>query len=294
MACLFAARLAAAGVDVCMLGSWPDGLAALRQRGVTVVDAAGDEHTYPVRATNDPCEYPQVRLVLVLVKSWQTGRAIQQLAECLSPEGVVLTLQNGMGNREKLSKALGSRRVALGVTTLGANLLGPGRVRPAGEGVISLSAHSRLGPLAEMLRSAGFIVENAPDPDSLLWGKLVINAAINPLTALLSVPNGALLERPTARALMVAVAREAAAVAVAQGLHLPYPDPVVAVETITRRTAANRSSMLQDIQRGAPTEIDAICGAIVTAGEQTGVPTPVNRTLWQLVKALEMWAENRG
>jgi 2-dehydropantoate 2-reductase len=78
---------------------------------------------------------------------------------------------------------------------------------------------------------------------------------------------------------------------VAQGLHLPYPDPVVAVETIARRTAANRSSMLQDIQRGAPTEIDAICGAIVTAGEQTGVPTPVNRTLWQLVRALEVWAE---
>jgi 2-dehydropantoate 2-reductase len=90
---------------------------------------------------------------------------------------------------------------------------------------------------------------------------------------------------------MVTVAREAAAVAVAQGLHLPYPDPVMAVETIARRTAANRSSMLQDVQRGAPTEIDAICGAIVSAGEQTGVPTPVNRTLWQLVKALEKNSE---
>jgi 2-dehydropantoate 2-reductase len=207
---------------------------------------------------------------------------------------VALTLQNGMGNREKLAKALGARRVTLGVTTIGANLVGAGRVRPAGEGVISLSVHSRLSPLTEMLRRAGFVVEAAPDPDALLWGKLVINAAINPLTALLGVPNGALLERPTARALMVSVAREAAAVAVAQGLHLPYPDPVVAVETIARRTATNRSSMLQDIQRGAPTEIDAICGAIVTAGESTGVPTPVNRTLWQLVKALEVWAEEKG
>ncbi len=70
-------------------------------------------------------------------------------------------------------------------------------------------------------------------------------------------------------------------------MRLPYPDPVVATETIARRTAANRSSMLQDVQRHAPTEVDAICGAIVTAGEQTGVPTPVNRTLWQLIKALE-------
>ncbi len=289
MACLFAARLSAAGIAVTMLGGWREGLYALRQRGVIVVDAEDGELAYPVSVAEDPAEVTGSGNALVLVKSWQTERAAAQLVTCLASDGVALTLQNGMGNREKLAKALGARRVALGVTTIGANLMGAGRVRLAGEGVISLSVHSRLAPLGEMLRKAGFVVEAAPDPDSLLWGKLVINAAINPLTALLGVPNGALLERPTARALMVAVAREAAAVAVAQGLHLPYPDPVMAVETIARRTAANRSSMLQDIQRGAPTEIDAICGAIVTAGEGTGVPTPVNRTLWQLVKALEVW-----
>jgi 2-dehydropantoate 2-reductase len=293
MACLFAARLSAAGIAVNLLGNWREGLEAMRLRGVILVDADDGEQAYAVRVASDPAEYAGARYALVLVKSWQTERAAGQLAACLATDGVALTLQNGMGNHEKLAKSLGARRIALGVTTIGANLIGPGRVRLAGEGVISLSVHSRLAPLGEMLRRAGFVVDSAPDPDSLLWGKLVINAAINPLTALLGVPNGALLERPSARALMVAVAREAAAVAVAQGLHLPYPDPVVAVETIARRTAANRSSMLQDIQRGAPTEIDAICGAIVTAGEQTGVPTPVNRTLWQLVKALEVWAEER-
>jgi 2-dehydropantoate 2-reductase len=120
----------------------------------------------------------------------------------------------------------------------------------------------------------------------LLWGKLVINAAINPLTALLRVPNGVLLERPTARALMSTLAREASSVAVAQGIRLPFPNPLQAVETIARRTASNRSSMLQDVERGAPTEIDAICGAIVKAGDQVGVAAPINRTLWQLVSAL--------
>jgi 2-dehydropantoate 2-reductase len=149
-----------------------------------------------------------------------------------------------------------------------------------------LSVHPRLATLADQLRAAGFIVESAPDANALLWGKLVINAAINPLSALLGVPNGELLARREARALMAAVAREAASVAVAQGIGLPYPDPVVAVETIARRTATNRSSMLQDVRRGAPTEIDAINGAIVQAGAQTGVPTPINRTLWQLLKAL--------
>lgn len=157
----------------------------------------------------------------------------------------------------------------------------------AGEGVISLSVHPGLSGLVAQLRAADFVIENEPDPISLLWGKLAINAAINPITALLRVPNGELLSRPTARQLLQTIVREAAAVAVAQGVRLPYPDPVVAAEAIARRTAANRSSMLQDVLREAPTEIDAICGAVIQAGEKTGVPTPTLRTVWQLVKAIE-------
>ena len=286
MACLFAARLSAAEVAVTMLGGWPAGLEALRQYGVTVVEADGSERSYPVQVADDPSTCTGARHALVLVKSWQTERAARQLAECLATDGVALTLQNGIGNREKLARLLGGQRVALGVTTTGANLVGPGRVRPAGKGVISLGAHPLMGQMAVILRAGGFLVETSSDPNGLLWGKLVINAAINPITALLGITNGELLERLPARVLLTTVAREAAAVAVAQGVRLPYPDPVVAVETIVRRTAANRSSMLQDVARGAPTEIDAICGAIVEAGERTGVATPANRTLWQLVKAL--------
>jgi len=286
MACLFAARLSAAEVAVTMLGGWPAGLEALRQYGVTVVEADGSERSYPVQVADDPSTCTGARFALVLVKSWQTERAARQLAECLATDGVALTLQNGIGNREKLARLLGGQRVALGVATTGANLLDPGRVRPAGEGVISLGAHPLMGQMAVILRASGFLVETSSDPNGLLWGKLVINAAINPITALLGITNGELLERLPARVLLTTVAREAAAVAIAQGVRLPYPDPVAAVETIARRTAANRSSMLQDVARGAPTEIDAICGAIVEAGERTGVATPANRTLWQLVKAL--------
>jgi 2-dehydropantoate 2-reductase len=286
MACLFAARLSATGIPVTMLGTWKAGLETLQNEGVTIIELDGSQHTYPVMATSDTKQCAGARYALVLVKSWQTWRTGRQLHECLIQEGVALTLQNGIGNREALSQTLGAKRVALGVTTIGAHLLGPGRIKLAGEGVITLGIHSRLGPLADMLRSSSFVVENDPDPDVLLWGKLVINAAINPLTALMGVPNGELLKRPTARSLMVALAREAAAVAVALGVRLPYPDPVVATESIARRTANNRSSMLMDVERGAPTEIDAICGAIIRSGEQTSVPTPVNRTIWQLVKAL--------
>jgi 2-dehydropantoate 2-reductase len=140
--------------------------------------------------------------------------------------------------------------------------------------------------LTDLLRKAGFTIEDDPNPNALLWGKLVINAAVNPLTALLDIPNGELLNRPYAPEVAAALASEAASVAVAKGISLPYPDPVLATEAVAQRTALNISSMLQDVRRGSPTEIDAICGAIVQAGEQTGVPTPVNRTIWQLVNGL--------
>jgi 2-dehydropantoate 2-reductase len=223
---------------------------------------------------------------LVLVKSWQTERAAEQLSRCLAPDGVALTLQNGLGNREALVDALGAERVALGVTTTGATLVGPGRVRPGGEGTTSLGEHPRLEPLANLLRQAGFGVESVVSADDLLWSKLVINAAINPLTALLQCPNGELVTRPAARSLMAAAAREAADVAQACGRGLTYSDPAAVSEDVARRTASNHSSMFQDVQRGAPTEIDAICGAIVAAGEAHSVPTPLNRTLWLLVQAL--------
>lgn len=286
MACLFAARLSAAGTQVTMLGTWSEGLRTLKSHGVTLIEADNSQHTYPVQATDDPSDCIGSDYALVLVKSWQTRRAAQQLKKCLTRNGVALTLQNGIGNRETLVEALGAPRVALGVTTLGANLLEPGCVVAAGEGEIHVGVHFGIDPLSRLLRSAGFKVLDAPDPDILLWGKLIINAAINPLTALLRVNNGELLRRPTARALVASLAREAAAVAAAQGIRLPYDDPFAVVEEVAQRTADNRSSMLQDILRGAPTEIDAICGAIVRAGDQYGVSTPLNHTIWQLVKAL--------
>lgn len=286
MANLFAARLAASGVRVSILGTWPEGLRTMRERGVRVIDTDGKEVSYAVHVIDDPASCEGTLYALVLVKSWQTGRAAQQLATCLRADGLVLTLQNGLNNRQTLTEVLGTQRVALGVTTAGATLLEPGRVRPVGDEVVTLSVHYRLKPLSDLLRAAGFVVDTVADTSALLWGKLVINAAINPLSALLRVPNGELLTRPTARSLLGITAREAAAVAVARGVRLPYPDPVVAAETIARRTSANISSMLRDVMRGAPTEIDAINGAIVKAGRRTNVHTPINRTLWQLVTAL--------
>jgi 2-dehydropantoate 2-reductase len=284
LATLFAARLVACGSTVQMLANWPEGLAALRESGATLEDAEGT-HSFPVEVSNQPADFAGARLALVLVKSWQTERTAAQLAECLAEDGVALTLQNGLGNYEALATALGAERVALGVTTTGATLLGPGRVKAGGEGRISLGAGPRMGTVAELLEEAGFAVEVVGDVDGLAWSKLVINAAINPLTALLELPNGELLEREDARELSAALARETAAVAGAQGIGLTFADPVAAAEDVARRTADNISSMLQDVRRGAPTEVDAICGAVVRAGRRVGVAAPVNEVMWKLVRA---------
>jgi len=286
LACLFAARLAAQGVQVTMLGTWREGLAALRMYGVTIVQEDGKQTSYPVKVVDqtDPCS--GFRYALVLVKSWQTERAARQMANCLDRDGVALTLQNGLGNYETLAQVLGEERVALGVTTTGATLLSSGRVRPGGEGTISLGEHPRLEPVIELLRLAGFQLEIHQDLQSLIWGKLVVNAAINPLTALLEMSNGGIISRPSARLLSADLAREVAAVAQAQGIQLPHADPIQVSEGVAERTAANHSSMYQDILRGAPTEIDAICGAVVQTGTKLGIPTPVNYAMWKLIHAV--------
>ena len=287
MACLFAARFTQAGIGVTLSGSWREALDVLKEKGVRLVEGDGSEHTYPVQVAERAGKSGQYEKALVLVKSWQTERAAERLEQCLTPDGLALTLQNGLGNEEKLSTVLGAKRVSLGVTTAGATLLGPGKVRAGGNGKVSLGRHPRIEPIADALHQAGFSVEIVSDPQALLWGKLIINAAINPLTALMRVPNGELLNRSTAHVLMCEAALEAARVAKAKSINLPYPDPIAAVEEVALRTAANHSSMLQDVLRGATTEIDAISGAIVRAGEETGVPTPINLTLWRLVKSLE-------
>ena len=230
MACLFAARLSAAGIPIGMLGNWKEGVTAIRQFGVRMIDNDGTLRTFPVQIFSDHSSLKDIPYALALVKSWQTGRTASQLGDCLAQDGLLVTLQNGIGNREQFEQVLGAERVCAGVTTLGATQIKPGMVEPMGEGPIFLSQHSRLTRFIKSLNQAQFQVEISENTEALLWGKLVINAAINPLTALLRIPNGELLERPSAWELLRSAALEAASVAASLGISLPYPDPIAAVE----------------------------------------------------------------
>jgi 2-dehydropantoate 2-reductase len=292
MASLFAARLASVA-EVTLLGTWEAGLVALETQGVRLVDTDEMEESFGVRVARSPEACTGAKMAIVLVKAWQTPRAADQLADCLHPQGVALTLQNGLGNREILEDALGVERVGFGVTTTGATILEPGRVRSGGEGPIHFRPHLSMKHLVELLTKAGFVMDPVEDLQGLLWGKLVINTGINPLTALLEVPNGALLESPSMMEVMVSAAEETAAVAAALDVKLPLNDPGAQVMDVARSTGENISSMLQDIRRGAPTEIDAISGAVVREGERAGIGTPINWTLWHLVQGKVMLKQGR-
>ena len=285
----------AAVADVTLVDPWAEHVAAIAARGLACERDGGAE-ARAVRATTDPAEAAPADAAIVLVKARQTPWAAEACRRALAPDGVAYTLQNGVGNREVLAAALGEARAGQGVTALGGTLLGPGRVRHAGAGPTTLGAApdpARAQALAALLSAAGLPAAVSPDVEGLVWGKLVVNAGINALTALLRVPNGALAETPEARALLEAAVAEAAAVAAARGVALPYADPAAHALAVARATGANRSSMLQDALRGAPTEVASINGAIAREGARLGVPTPLNAALAALVEALDATAGQR-
>jgi len=290
MAMLFGARLARAGHPVSLYGRWTEGLSAIRSSGIHVEsDAAGWSAPAETLSLCGPASSrasdlgTSASLALVLVKSHQTRRIGRALGECLSRDGTALTLQNGVGNRELL-EGLSGRTVAVGVTTAAARVVAPGRVREAATGRTVVDAEQE--EIARVLGAAGFEVVTSRDVRPHLWLKLAVNCAINPVTALEESTNGQLLERPEARRIAVAAASEVASVAAALGIKLPA-DAAQESLRVARVTAANVSSMLQDVRRGAPTEIEALCGAVVAYGRRVGVPTPVNEGLLLRVRRLE-------
>lgn len=281
--------------EVVLVDQWAEHVAAVNQHGLRC-ERDGVAATRAVRAVVDPAEAGRCDAAIVLVKASQTGWACAACRALLAADGVAYTLQNGVGNLELLAAALGAERATQGVTALGGTLLGPGRVRHAGMGPTALGAApnaARTASLARLFVAAGLPASVEENLESLVWGKLVVNVGINALSALLRVPNGTLAEKPVIRELLRAAVAEAVAVAEARGITLPYADPVAHVEGVARATGANRSSMLQDVLRGARTEILTINGAVVREGARLGVPTPLNATLVTLVEALEATAGER-
>lgn len=290
LACLFGARLSQLEFqDLVLLGTWPEQISALQTGSLVLQELDGCESPYSLWAQAKLDNIPPVDVGIVLVKSQQTERVAKQATRLLKANGLLLTLQNGLGNAEILAEQVGSARVAVGVTAQGATVLGPGHVRHAGQGATHLAHHpqnnKRLLEIAQLFQQAGLETQISQESDGLIWGKLAVNAGINPLTALFEVPNGRLAEDDRLRQLMIDAAQEVAQLAQVQGIVLPYPDVRQHVVAVAQATATNRSSMWQDMARGAPTEIESICGAVVRLGTKLGVSTPRNAQFLHLIRA---------
>jgi 2-dehydropantoate 2-reductase len=275
------------GIRVTLAGTWAEAIEAVAARGVVVHDAGG-RWTAPVTAVRLADAGP-ADLVLVLVKSHQTEAVADVAARSASSRGTILTLQNGLGHRDVLEAAAGEGRVAIGVTTSGATVLAPGEVRFfAGRTTLGDedATHASVVRLAAALRESGHDTVVSPAIDAVVWGKLAVNCSANPLTALAGCPNGALVADPSGRAQLCEAAREVGDVAEALGIELE-DDPATLAVRACEAAAGNRSSMLQDVARGAKTEIDVLNGAVAAEGWRLGVPVPVVEALWRRVRALE-------
>ena len=268
--------------DVTLVGRQPH-VGTVAESGLRLTGAV--DATVEPRAVEQPAPGTATDLALVTVKAFDTDGAVETLADV--DVDLVLSLQNGLGNEATLAEGLDATVLA-GTCTYGARLTEPGVVECTGVGEVALgqrdggrtAAADRVG---EAFEAAGVVTTVAEDMPERLWEKLAVNAGINAVTALARVPNGDVVDGP-GREPALEAARETARVARREEIDLDPAAAAAAVESVAEATAPNTSSMLQDVQRGGRTEVDAINGAVADRG---GEEAPVNRTLAALIRAWE-------
>lgn len=242
--------------------------------------------------TTDEISDGKFDLVIIAVKSYDTEEAVKNIKSLVDQKTAVLSLQNGLDNEEKIAAQIGIEKTVGGVTSHGVTLLEYGRVCHAGVGETIIgeldgSESERINDIGSTLTSAGIKTDISKNIQGEIWAKGIVNAGINPLTAMLRVRNGYLLEHENLTSLLEEICTECISVANAANVTLPDCDLIEKTKNVARLTADNRSSMLQDVENKKKTEIDSINGAIVRIGKEHDIPTPVNSTLVRLVKGIE-------
>jgi len=290
---LLGARLSRTEAHVTLLTTDREHIQAIQRDGLVVEELDSTRSIYRIPGFDNPEPIlEKADVVIVAVKSYDTPKAMASIIhKCCQSSTLFLTLQNGIGNWQLISGLAPKEQVLAGVTAQGATLLKPGVVRHGGNGTTFIGEpegppSSRVQSLVELFRRAGLQTDTSSVMEQLIWEKLLVNVGINAITALTGIPNGVIARLDDAQELCRAAVLEAMIIARAKGFTVAdnMPDRVLAV---AKATAVNRSSMGQDVDRKKATEIGAINGAIVRFGLEMSVPTPVNRTLAQLVKIME-------
>jgi len=277
------ARLHAAGVHVTLLGR-PALADAVARDGLIVTGHTTFTAPIPV-ITRPEGSYD---VVFLTCKAHQTHALAAAVAPCVAD--TIVSLQNGLGNIERLTEHFGPERVVAALTSHGVMVEAPGRLRHAGLGTVKVGAPApaatgRARVVEALLGQAGLAPQWMDDVRSHIWQKAIVNAGINPVAALLDGPNGAILEQPQALQQAEALVHEAVAVARAAGIHVPDMWPVT--RQVLAATADNKCSMVQDVQAHRLTEIEQITGRIVRVARAHGIAVPHGQRAYQQVKDLE-------
>lgn len=289
---LIGARLSQTRARVFLLTTNRQHVDQINRQGLKVEELDGSVRSYSLAAYADANDMGAgMDLVVITVKSYSTRQALSAIAGCTHPATCYVTLQNGIGNWQQIAQQVGEKAVLLGSTAQGATFVEPGRIRHGGQGVTTIGEFTgepseRVTGLVNLFLDAGLQAQASDRMQQIIMEKLLVNVGINAITALTAIRNGQIAAASSAQALSAAAVGEALQVLRSRGF-IPKQDMVQYVLAVAKATAANRSSMGQDVDRRKRTEIDAINGAIVELGQQVQIPTPVNWTLTQLIKTLE-------
>lgn len=292
---LFAAHLAQKGeAEVWAYDVWKDHVDAVRKSGLRISGAA--DFTARVNATSDPKELPRCDYGIVATKAIHTRGAIAQVARAFDENSAVCSVQNGVGNEEIIAEHV--KCVIRGTTFPAGHPIAPGHIGFDIKGDTWIGPFepthtpmSKVEELAGLITRSGMNVIPLADARGAQWTKLIFNAATNPVGALTLLHHGAATRFGPTGQLFDDLIAEGEAVARALGIEL-HGDPRALVQKGASAPGKHRASMLQDVLAKRQTEVDFMNGAIVKWGEKTGVPTPLNRAVWELVKGLELgWSD---
>lgn len=296
---LFGSSLVRGGNEVILIDIDAKTLGALREKGIGLVEN-GDEHleeaafSYPVQALASAATLTSADLVLLLVKSQDTRAAVKDVAHLIAATCPLLCMQTGLGNLEAAQKIVPVENILMGITFMSGTALSEARVRRGGMGKTYIGEldgtfSRRLENINEIFNRCGIETVMVKEIISRLWCKVITYSAINPVSAILQVPNGSLTSKMESITLMKRLLDEGREVANAHSVDLVYPDLYALLFDACSKSSNNLSSMLQDILNEVPTEIEAQNGAICRYAEQYGISVPTHHTMVELIKLLECW-----
>jgi 2-dehydropantoate 2-reductase len=291
MGSLYGGKLCDAGNEVYLVDIWKEHVDKINSEGLIIMEDGKDVVSHPIAVTGAE-NVGIVDLAVIFVKSINTEDGVKNSSAVLGEDTLVLSLQNGYGNIEKIARHVRKENIIAGTTAHGATMIGPGCIKHAGSGITHIGAvegngNDRAEKVAVAMRKAGFETDVSEKVMDLIWSKLLINVGINALTAILGIKNGQLLDYDESIEMMKLAVSEAVMVANACGMEFDAENVITGVADVARKTSQNKSSMLQDTLKRRKTEIDTINGAVVLEGIKHGIKTPVNNMLTNLIKVIE-------